>query len=165
MKPWRWCRGSWQREANIARLLGLDVGDVRIGVALSDPMRILASPVTIIERRTDGTDYDAILELVRSRDVERIIVGMPLSVNGSMGGQAQKTVVFTEELRRRSPVPVVYQDERLSTAEAMRMVREARKTVKKERYDAAAAALILQEYLDDILPFVYPGDEPDAPVS
>ncbi len=156
---------SWQREASIARLLGLDVGDVRIGVALSDPMGILASPVTIIERRKGGLDYDAILELARANEVEQIVVGLPLSMDGGMGSQAEKTAVFTEELRRRSPIPVVYQDERLSTVEARRMVREARKPARTERYDAAAAALILQEYLDAARPAMYPDDERDTPVS
>ena len=121
-------------------------------------MGILASPLTIIERRKDGSDYEAILEIARSKDVAHIIVGLPLSMDGGIGSQAEKTVMFTEDLKRRTTIPVSYQDERLSTVEARRMVKEARKTARTERYDAAAAALILQDYLNTTNPVNYPND-------
>lgn len=141
---------------DITRSLGLDVGDVRIGVALGDPLGILASPLTIVTRRNDGSDYTDILRIIEENAVDSIIVGLPLSMDGSEGSQAVKTRAFAEELRRRTDVPLVYQDERLSTVEARRMVREARRTARTERYDAAAAALILQDYLDAANPDAFP---------
>jgi len=146
---------------DITRSLGLDVGDVRVGVALSDPLGILASPLTIITRGGGTSDYDDILKIVRDYAVELIVVGLPISMDGTEGAQAHKTRSFTGELAVRTSVPVVFQDERLSTVEARRMVREARKTERKERYDAAAAALILQDYLDAANPAVFPDEALD----
>jgi putative holliday junction resolvase len=129
-----------------------------VGIALSDPTGILASPLTIIERSRDGSDYEAILKIARSNGVVHIIVGLPLSMDGSIGNQAEKTAHFAENLKQRTTIPVSYQDERLSTVEARRMVREARKPAKTERYDAAAAALILQDYLNTAHPIEFPND-------
>jgi putative Holliday junction resolvase len=132
----------------MARVLGLDVGDSRIGVALSDPLGMLASPLTIITRRDIEADIEAIMAIVRQREIETIIVGLPFSMNGSEGVQAQKVRDFATALSSRTDVPVRFQDERLSTIQAMRVIKGARKTGPGTRYDAAAAALILQAYLD-----------------
>ncbi|MCJ7604531.1 MAG: Holliday junction resolvase RuvX [Dehalococcoidales bacterium] len=145
---------------DITRSIGLDVGDVRIGVALSDPLGILASPLTIITRGNGNADIEEILEIIRDSDVRQIIVGLPISINGTEGIQAEKTRAFAGELGRQTDIPIIYQDERLSTVEAKRMVREARKPGRTERYDAAAAALILQEYLNMENPVEFPDDEP-----
>ncbi len=132
--------------------MGLDVGDARIGVALSDPLGILASPLTIISRQNSGADIEAIVDIIRKNDVGRIIVGMPFSMDGSLGSQAEKVRDFVTELEQHTDLPVEYKDERLSTVLAKRVVQEVRKTNRGTRYDAAAAALILQSYLDDALP-------------
>lgn len=134
----------------MARTLGLDVGDRRIGVALSDPQGILASPVTIIERTDDATDVKAILDIASRNAVARIIVGLPVSMDGTIGAQAEKVKTFTEELRRRTKVLVEFRDERLSTVSAKRLKLSGGKD-KKVRHDAMAAAVVLQSYLDEAL--------------
>ncbi len=133
------------------RILGLDIGDSRIGVALSDPQGILASPVTIINRTGGKSDTGAITDIARQNQVERIIVGLPLSMNGSLSKQAEKVKNFIAELCRETEVPVEFRDERLSTVSVKRMVRGFKKTDRGTRYDAMAAALILQSYLDEAL--------------
>ncbi len=94
-----------------------------------------------------------------------IIVGLPFSMDGTLGAQADKVRSFAGELARRVDVPLEYRDERLSTVEAKRVLQQVRKTSRTTRYDAAAAALILQGYLDDLRPnHDYPPDE-DAPTD
>ncbi|MBN1161184.1 MAG: Holliday junction resolvase RuvX [Dehalococcoidales bacterium] len=140
--------------------MALDVGDARIGLALSDPLGIIATPLTIITRRDIDADIQSIIDIVSKNKVERIIVGMPFSMDGSLGIQADKVRAFAGELSRRVDVPMEYRDERLSTVEAKRMLQEVKKTSRSTRYDAAAAALILQGYLDDLLlPRDYSPDE------
>ncbi|HCP60820.1 MAG TPA: Holliday junction resolvase RuvX [Dehalococcoidia bacterium] len=132
--------------------MGLDIGDKRIGVALSDPEGILASPLTIIERSGDSTDMEAITSIIHQHQVGRVIVGLPRSMDGSIGRQAEKVESFTQELRNRTHAPVEFRDERLTTVSARRLMREAAagKSRRRVRDDAAAAALILQGYLDEI---------------
>jgi putative Holliday junction resolvase len=132
----------------MARTLGLDVGDSRIGVALSDPLGILASPLTIITRKDVEADTEAVLGIIHQHEVASIVVGLPLSMDGSEGAQAEKVRAFAAGLSQRTAIPVIFQDERLSTVQAKRVIRSARKTGPGTRYDAAAAALILQAYLD-----------------
>ncbi len=135
----------------VTRILGLDIGDVRIGVALSDPQGILASPLTIINRTAEEADIEVVVALVCQHQVGRVIVGLPLSMDGSLGKQAEKVKEFVTGLCRHTEVPVEYRDERLSTVSVKRMVREFRKTGRGTRYDAMAAALVLQAYLDEAL--------------
>lgn len=134
---------------SITRILGLDVGDSRIGVALSDPQGILASPLTIINRTDEKVDIGAIVDIIGRNEVGRIVVGLPLSMDGSQGEQVDKVRAFEVALRRHTEVPVEFWDERLTTMAAKRMVRLVRKKTERGiRYDAMAAALILQGYLD-----------------
>ena len=131
------------------RILGLDIGDRRIGVALSDPQGILASPLTIIERSDEQAGIKAIVDIVTQKEVGRIIVGLPLSMNGSIGEQAKKVEVFIRELSDHTEVPIEFRDERLTTLSAKRLMRDVRKS-QKMKDDAVAAALILQSYLDEV---------------
>ncbi|MDD5703294.1 MAG: Holliday junction resolvase RuvX [Dehalococcoidales bacterium] len=143
------------------RALGLDIGDRRIGVALSDPLGILASPLLVFEHQDDAADIEFILSLVKKHQVEQIIVGLPQSMNGSIGPQAEKVKAFTEKLKEKAPVRVDFRDERLTTVTARRMLEESstRKPGKKQKvYDAAAAAVILQSYLNEARPLEYPPD-------
>ena len=133
------------------RSLGLDIGDKWIGVALSDPQGILASPLTIINRSDDRAGIEAIVSIVIQNQVGQIIVGLPLSMDGSVGEQAEKVKAFTRELCNHTEVPVEFRDERLSTVSAKRLMQTVGKT-RKTRHDAVAAALILQGYLDEALP-------------
>ena len=136
-------------EAKIPRSLGLDIGDKRIGVALSDPQGILASPLTIINRKDEAADVEAIISLINQNQVEQVIVGLPRSMDGSIGQQAEKVQTFIQKLCNHTEVPVEFRDERLTTVLARRLMRDAKKTKRKARDDAIAAALILQSYLDE----------------
>ena len=120
-------------------------------MALSDPQGILASPLTIIDCRDEVSDIATITAIVNQHGVERIVVGLPRSMDGSLGKQAEKVKAFTRNLCRHTEVPVEFRDERLTTVLAKRLARAAttKKNRGKVRYDAAAAALILQGYLDE----------------
>lgn len=130
------------------RCLGLDIGDRRIGVALSDPGGILASPLTILSHQDDQANIAAVVDIVNQNRVGCIIVGLPISMDGSLGQQAEKVKAFAQELSNHTRVPIEFRDERLSTVSARRLMQNVKKT-RKTRHDAIAAALILQSYLDE----------------
>ena len=136
---------------DITRSLGLDIGDKRIGVALSDAESILASPFTIINCQGDIADVEAITSIISQQQVKQVIVGLPRLMDGSLGKQAEKVKAFTQKLCSHTEVPVEFRDERLTTVSAKRLMRAAntKKTKSKAKYDAIAAALILQGYLDE----------------
>ena len=140
------------REAPIPRILALDVGDARIGLALSDPLAILASPLKILAREDIAADIESILAVVRENNVARIIVGLPLNMDGTQGAQAEKAKEFTARLKESAAVPIEFKDERLTTVEAKNALKASHKNANRLRVDAAAAALILQSYLDEHLP-------------
>jgi putative holliday junction resolvase len=135
--------------------MALDVGDTRIGLALSDPLGILASPLKIITRQNtpkDSVSILDILEIAQKNDVSLIVVGLPLNMDGTHGGQADKVKQFVAELKTHTSLPIEYKDERLTTVQAKQFMQTGRKPARNVRYDAAAAALILQSFLDDRLP-------------
>ncbi len=127
------------------------MGDKRIGVALSDHIGILASPLTIINCQDDIADVEAITDIISQQQVKQVIVGLPRKMDGSLGEQAEKVKAFTQKLCSRTEVPVEFRDERLTTVSAKRLMRAAntKKAKGKVRHDAIAAALILQGYLDE----------------
>ncbi|MDP6501859.1 MAG: Holliday junction resolvase RuvX [Dehalococcoidales bacterium] len=133
--------------------MGLDIGDRRIGVALSDPGGILASPHTIINRDDDKQAIEAIIDIADQQQVGQIIAGIPLSVDGTVGVQAEKVKDFVESLSCRTQIPIEFRDERLTTLEAKRimLISRSRKNRRKSRDDAVAAAVILQSYLEERL--------------
>ncbi len=133
------------------RTLGLDVGDRRVGVAVSDPEGRLAVPLRVVERR-GRNDAAAIANLARDEQVERIVVGLPVSLDGGLGAQADSARAFADELRRVGTAEVVLYDERLSSVEANHHLHAAglRGRAARERRDAVAAAIILQAYLDSL---------------
>lgn len=135
----------------MGRVLGLDLGSVRIGVATTDPGRVIASPYEVIRRGADHVvDHSAIRALVDEESVDLVVVGLPRSMNGKDGEAAKLIRAEVKELLATLPVPVVLWDERLSTVSAQRaliaggMKRKAR----KETVDKVAAAVILQSWLD-----------------
>lgn len=132
------------------RVMGLDIGEKRIGVALSDPLGIVASALTVVERKTDDYARKEILALARQNDVERIVIGLPRSLDGSLGKQAQSVQHFIELLKVCTQLPIVTWDERLSTVAAERIMIEAgaKREKRKKQRDSLAAAFILQGYLD-----------------
>ena len=132
------------------RLLGIDVGERWIGVALSDPLGILASPLTRVERTNDEAAVTAIAGLVRLHGAKAVVAGLPYSLDGSVGPQAVRVRGFLRKLADAVGVPVEAVDERLSTVAAVQGMIEAGVSREKRRgrVDAAAAALILQWHLD-----------------
>ena len=132
------------------RVLALDVGDKRVGVAISDPTQMLARSLKVIQRSSPENDCDTVAQLVEEYEVERVVVGYPRSLDGTVGEQAEKVERYAAGLAKALDVPVVLWDERFSTVSAERLMREVglRGKKKRERIDAVAAAVILQDYLD-----------------
>lgn len=134
-------------------ILALDVGTKRIGVAVSDELGLLASPRTVIVRRSTQAALDEIVRLAQVEDTSLVVVGLPVSFDGQLHGQAQSVQRFAERLRKLLDalgVPMVYADEMLSTVRAEERLRAAgvRANRMRERIDAEAAAVILDEYLE-----------------
>ena len=135
------------------RVLGLDAGERRVGVALSDETRLLASPVTVLDRRDGLAPVLAWLaELVRAEGVTTVVVGLPLNADGSAGRQAKRAQQFARVAERVLGVPSVLWDERLSTQAAEAIIRSQGRSTRRARQrgqvDAVAAAVILQDFLD-----------------
>ena len=132
------------------RFMGLDVGDKRIGIALSDEGGLIASPRDTLRRNGLEVDIDRLLEMARNEEVGEILVGMPISMDGTEGPQAKKVVKFIHALSERSEIPVVPWDERLTTVAAERVLLEGNVSRAKRRHviDKVAAAYMLQGYLD-----------------
>jgi putative holliday junction resolvase len=133
--------------------LALDLGDRRIGVAVSDETGLLASPVATLQRVGPKKDLQTVAELVRQHEAEEVLVGLPLNMDGSEGPQAAKVRAFMGGLARRlgSAVPVVARDERLTSVAADELLRErgVARGKRKGVIDQVAAVLILQEHLDE----------------
>lgn len=132
------------------KILGLDYGDRRIGVAVSDAFGWTAQGLTVIERRQEGGDLDRISELVSEHGVEEVVVGLPKNMNGTIGPRGEICIAFAEELKSILQIPVHLWDERLTTVSAHRTLIEADVSRKKRKgvVDKMAASLILQNYLD-----------------
>lgn len=132
------------------RILALDVGSRRIGLAVSDPLGITAQGLETLQRRNKRTDLEKLEAVIRQYDVREMVVGLPLRMSGAAGIQSEKMTVFAEELRRRFAIPVHLWDERLTSAEANRILREAELSIEKRKHavDRMAAVLILQNYLE-----------------
>jgi len=132
----------------VARVVGLDFGSKRIGVALSDELGVLATPRGAIHRQSYNKDAAAISALVEEFAVERIVVGLPLGLSGHATDQTRRVEQFAEMLASRVTVPVELWDERLTTVIAQSIVPSDRASRQAGHLDAVAAALILQGYLD-----------------
>lgn len=132
------------------RVLGLDVGDRRIGVAISDETGLLASPLYTLERIGPRKDPQAVAALVREHGAAAIVVGLPRNMDGSIGPQAEKVRLFAESLEPVARVPVHFWDERLTTVEAEQILieRDVSWQRRKGLVDQVAAVLILQGFLD-----------------
>ncbi len=132
------------------RILGIDIGTVRIGVALSDAMGWTAQPLEVIRRTRPENDLDRLAELAALHDVEEIVIGLPYNMNGSAGPMAALAREFALKMQERLGLPVREWDERLSSAAAERALLEGdvRRNKRKQVIDKVAAAIILQGYLD-----------------
>lgn len=134
----------------MARILGLDVGDKTIGVALSDPMLIAAQPYETIKRTKAKFDLNRIEEIVNENDVSLIVVGLPKNMNNTMGPQSMKVISFVDLIKKRIDIDIVYQDERLTTVQSKSVLIDmnVRRENRKSHIDKIAASFILQTYLD-----------------
>lgn len=131
------------------RILALDVGDVRIGLALSDPMQIIASPLETYTRKNIEADIEYIRNIVESKDVGEIVSGLPLSMSGNENEQVKKTKEFIEKLKEVVFVTITLFDERLTSVSAEEMLIDAdvKRKDRKKVIDKIAASIILNDYL------------------
>jgi putative Holliday junction resolvase len=132
------------------RILGLDVGDKRIGAAISDPLGITAAGIECVERKNMATDLSNIKKLAARHGVVEIVIGLPHNMDGTDGEQAEKVKSFARKLARVTGLPIVYEDERLSTISAIRtLTLQGVKTGhRRDLVDMQSAAIILQKFLD-----------------
>lgn len=133
-----------------SRLAALDVGDKRIGVAVSDGLRLTAQPIGTVERRSLAADCAAIQKMLEEYDIEKVVAGLPLNPRGEEGEQADRVRHFCKRFVVETGREVVFQDERLTTAEGDRMLIQSgmRRNRRREVRDRVAAALILQAWMD-----------------
>jgi putative Holliday junction resolvase len=159
MACWNPGVGAYNRRVNpkagksnqlAGRVLGLDVGSGRIGIAVSDPLGITAQGLDTLQRRNKRQDLAALERVVREYEVREIVVGLPLRMSGAEGTQSEKMQLFAEELRKRFRLPVHLWDERLTSAEANRLLRETELSIEKraKAVDRMAAVLILQGWME-----------------
>ncbi len=132
------------------RVLALDVGARRIGVAVTDPLGITAQGLDTIQRKNKRTDFAQLESVIQKYEVTELVVGYPLRLNGEIGIQAEKMTLFAEELKKRFPIPVHLFDERLTSTEANRVLRESEISIEKRAaaVDRMAAVLILQAWME-----------------
>ena len=137
------------------RILGLDYGSKTVGVAVSDPLGFTAQGVEIIRRKSENKMRQTLArieELIAQYQVEEIVLGLPKNMNNTLGDRAEKSLELKETLERRTGLPVVMWDERLTTVSANRVLMETgvRRENRKEHVDEIAAVFILQGYLDSL---------------
>ncbi len=132
------------------KILALDIGTVRIGIATSDIMEIIASAYDVYRRKFLTADVTNIAKIIKDLNVGEVVIGLPLKLDGSEGTSVQMAKEFGDELAKQIDVPIIYQDERLSTVTAQKILIEAgmRREKRKDKVDSIAATIILQTYLD-----------------
>ncbi len=132
------------------RILGIDYGDARIGLAVSDESETLASPLGTYKSQSMRKDVDHIAALIKEKNIASVVIGLPINMDGSMGERVNKTRSFGTVLQKVSGVEVVYKDERLTTVSAERTLIECnvRREKRKQVIDTLSAQIILQSYLD-----------------
>ena len=155
---WLLCQGlSWilykgyiGEYMNMERVMGLDVGDKTIGVAVSDLLQITAQGVTTIIRESKVKDYEKLKDIIDEYGVKIVVVGLPKNMNGSIGPQGEKTMKFAEKLKNKYQIELIYEDERLTSvaAEKLLISGDVRRENRKKVIDKVAATYILQTYLD-----------------
>lgn len=135
----------------MTRILGLDIGDKTIGVAVSDPSLLLAQGLTTIIRESNKKDYSLLEEIIKEYEVKKVVVGLPKNMNNTIGPQGEKTIKFATKLGNKFRLEIIYQDERLTTVSAERILIQGnvRRENRKDYIDKIAATFILQSYLDE----------------
>lgn len=134
------------------RILGLDIGDATIGTAISDPMGWTAQGIETIRRTGMKSDIQEIIKIIQEYGVEKIVAGLPINMNGTLGPSSEKIKAFCAKLEAATKLEIILQDERLTTVAATRVLLEADVSRKKRKQviDTVAAGFILQTYLDKL---------------
>jgi putative Holliday junction resolvase len=132
------------------RVLGLDVGSRRIGIAISDPLGLTAQGLPTLQRQNKRLDFEQLAKIISDYQISEIVVGYPLRLSGMEGIQSEKMQLFAEELRKKFGLPVHLWDERLTSTQANRLLRETDLSIKKrgQAVDRMAAMLILQNWME-----------------
>jgi putative Holliday junction resolvase len=132
------------------RVLALDIGTKRIGVALSDPLLITAQPLTVIQRVPENQAIDEITSLCKQYNINKVIVGLPKNMNGTIGPQAEDCTNFSKKIQENYELEIIFEDERLTSKQAESILAFQGKKYTKDKglVDIASAAIILQQYLD-----------------
>ena len=132
------------------RILGIDYGDKRIGFAISDQLRIIASPLEVYSRKSLKQDLEYIKKIIDAHQVDTVVIGLPINMDGTLGDRAIKTQEFGEQLKQIINLPIVYIDERWTSKESERVLIQSnvRREKRKSLMDKIAAQNILQRYLD-----------------
>lgn len=132
------------------RIMAIDYGDVRIGIAQTDLLQVIASPLTVINNTNQEKSLQQIAQLIDENSVETVVFGLPLNMDGSEGERVVVTRAFANELAKKTSAKIVFQDERLSSAEAEDIMHEAHLSSKnrKKVIDKIAASIILESYLN-----------------
>ena len=132
------------------RIVSLDIGTVRIGIASSDIMEIIASAQPVYRRKNNASDVKNIAEIINNLEAGQVVIGLPLKLDGTESQSTEMAKQFGEDLSKIIDIPIVFQDERLSTVEAQRILIESgmRREKRKDKVDSLAATIILQTYLD-----------------
>ncbi|WP_026884316.1 Holliday junction resolvase RuvX [Clostridium akagii] len=134
------------------RVLGLDIGDKTIGVAISDPLGFTAQGITTIRRKNESIDISELINICNEYSVDTIVAGLPKNMNGSIGPQSEKVLALCEIIKEKIDLPLKMWDERLTTVAANRAMLEANlsRAKRKKLVDKVAATYILQGYLDSL---------------
>ena len=134
------------------KILGIDYGEKRIGVALSDPSNMVARSLKVLKRNGTRSWLGDIKAIVNQNKIEKIVIGLPRNMNGSLGGKGKEVLAFVKVLEKVIRVPIVTWDERLTTVSAEKVLRQAELSRKKRKdsLDKVSACIILQNYLDSI---------------
>ena len=132
------------------RILGIDVGDKRNGVAVTDPLQITAQGVMTLKRKTRDDDLEAFRDLIAKYEIKKVVAGLPLNMDGSESAQTRKTVNFCQFIKKRLDVEIIYIDERLTSSWSEKVLIEGNvsRENRKDYIDMLAAQIILQSYMD-----------------
>ncbi|NLX63091.1 MAG: Holliday junction resolvase RuvX [Tissierellia bacterium] len=132
------------------RIMGLDVGDKTIGVAISDPLLITAQSLQTIKRENYKKDIDTLIDIINKYNIKKIVVGIPKNMNNTIGPQGEKVLNFVEKLKNKVNLDIVLEDERLTTVQAEKLLikSDVKRKNRKKIIDKVAATYILQSYLD-----------------
>jgi putative Holliday junction resolvase len=134
----------------VRRFLGIDYGEKRIGLAVSDPTNTFAQPLTVLENKSQSFVFGEIQKLIEEKSITQVIAGLPKNMDGTLGEKAEEVLSFVKKLKEKIEIPVITWDERLSTVQAHKSLYESGMSLakRKKKIDKIAAQFILQNYLD-----------------